>query len=400
MNRGKFRYHVRSLLGDPGPYGTWDDDELNEYTQLESDRHAQEALSVEAEGVITSIYGVIDYQLPYDFGELKDLRYLSDTQEDADSLDYVNRSAILDVYGETTSLGVPFCFYRWEDTVGLYPVPNKPPILKRSFPHQRPQFYQPIVETDTGSTVYYNDTLNLRIEDDPDDPFYRVFVSHVSVYLRRDARIIPGDLQMIFQEPLESAKDTPFYRYSVPVPAANIAPVGDWYHFDFSINPIRIPAGEGREYVLSIAATPPYLEADWEEYGDRVEIAINTVSDGEGRIQNPAYFQLHQLRDDIELDYYRNTTDELTSDDDEIQLPQRYHRTLIEMVVARALRKNSYDLVGANMYTKKTDKEISYARTQAQVKTLGPIQRVERYRRGRGRRYMTVSGGRLIGRAW
>ena len=400
MNRGEFRYHVRSLLGDPGPDGTWDDDELDSYLELESDRHAMEALSVESEGFITSIYGVLDYQLPFDFGELKDLRYVSSVAEGPEPLDYVNRSAILQEYGDISTIGDPYCFYRWEDAVGLYPVPSKPPLIKRSFPHQRPEFYTPIANSSDAGTNYYNDYLDLHIEDDEDNPFYRVFVSHISVYLRRDAEIVPGELQMIFQDPLDSERDQRFHRLSEWVPSSSITPVGDWYHFDFSINPIRIPAGDSQRYVMSIAASPEYLEAQWEDYGDRVEIAVDRQADSEGNFEYPSYFQLHQLRDDIELDYYRNTTDPLTRDDDEIQIPRRYHRTLIEMVCARALRKDGYDLVMAREYDKKTKDEISYARTQAQIKTLGPLKRVERYGRTGNRRYMTVSGGRLTGRAW
>ena len=71
MTLGEGKTLVRDLLGDPGPYGFWNDEEIVRAFDQESNRHAQEALSVEATVMSTSIPGVIDYQLPEDFGEIK-----------------------------------------------------------------------------------------------------------------------------------------------------------------------------------------------------------------------------------------------------------------------------------------------------------------------------------------
>ena len=209
--------------------------------------------------------------------------------------------------------------------------------------------------------------------------------------LRRDAIAIPGTIQLLVREP-----NTSYLKFSQPIPASMVEPIDDWYTFDFNHNPIEVLAGDSGTFDLTISASPEYTAADAITYGEGVQVGYE-VEEG----NNVAYFQIHQLRDDVEIDYYRNTTDALASDDSEIQIPQRYHRTLIKMVLGRLWKKQGRDLQTALVYDRETKKEISYARSQAAVKTLGPFLRTERNRRGSRRPYMTYAGGgRFRGRLW
>ena len=172
-------------------------------------------------------------------------------------------------------------FYRWEDSIGLYPVPNKPAILERVFPHQRPEHYVPIVEIGDGGSTYFNDRLSMNLDDDTEDPIYRIFISHASVYLRRSGLNMPGELTLLIQDPLESPQGSDYYyqRYSQPIPASLIGPIGNWYHFDFSHNPIKVEAGQPKEFVLSITVDPAYLATDSETYGERIELGVDKQYD-------------------------------------------------------------------------------------------------------------------------
>lgn len=391
MNLGTFRLHIRDLLGDPGPYGFWNDDELDRAIKQESDRHAQEALSVEAQVSASSVPDVIDYQLPDDFGEIKDVRFIDNITTGPESLDYVRRTEILEELGEINTVGEPWVFYRWEDAIGLYPVPNKPPIFKRTFETDNPENYVRIYDPEASGTRQFFNNIDLNLEDDEDDPFYRILISHISVYLRRDTIAMPGTIELYVREP-----DKGFYNISQPLPASAVAPLGDWFTFDFNHSPIEVLAGDPRTYQLLFITSDEYISEDRSHFGEGVQVAVEDEND-----TDVAFFQLHQMKDDIEIDYYRNTTDDFVDDDSLIQLPSRYHRTLIKMVLGRVWKKQGRDLQTALVYDREVMKEISYARSQAQIKTLGSILRTERHRRRSRRPYMThVGGSRFRGRAW
>ena len=391
MTLGEGITHVRDMLGDPGPYGFWDDEELRRWFQLESDRHAQEALSVEATVMSTSIPGVIDYQLPEDFGEVKDVRFVENITTGPESLDYVRRSEILEQLGEIDTVGEPWVFYRWEDALGLYPVPNKPAVFQRTFTDENPELYTRVYDPEASGTRQFSNNVDLNLVDDEDDPFHRVLISHIGVYLRREAIAMPGTVSLYIREPGKN-----YYNISQAVPASLIDPVGDWYTFDFSHSPMEVLAGDSETYQLLIITSDEYVDENRAHFGEGVQIAYE-LEDGE----KVAFFQIHQLKDDIEIDYYRNTTDALASDDSEIEIPLRYHRTLVKMVLGRAWKKQGRDLQTALVYDREVEKDISYARSQAAVKTLGPFLRTERRRRGSRRPYMTYAGGgRFRGRLW
>lgn len=389
MNRGTMRQNIRDSLGDPGPYGFWSDDELNRHIKQVCDQHAQEALSYERSRPANSVPGVMEYALPDDFGELKDVRYEDGVNIGFDSLDYVNRDAILEEVGEIDEVGDPYCFYKWQDCIGLYPVPNKSPIFETKFTGEHPQHYADVYALE----AHFTNTMNLHLETEVGaEPVYRIYISNISLYLRREARPYPGRLLLQITEASRQ-----YANISKPVEANVIKPFGEWYAFDFSDAPIEVANGSPVSFEMAIRTSDEYQNAEATPasyYGKGVQVAVNDTT-------NPvAYFQLHQLKDDIEIDYYSNVTPELTSDDDEIVIPQRYHRTLIKMVLARAWRKQNRDLRAAETYEKDADDEIAYARSQAAVKVLKPIRRVERFRRGGRGRYMTYENGRFKGRAW
>jgi len=180
------------------------------------------------------------------------------------------------------------------------------------------------------------------------------------------------------------------------VPCNRIQPLGDWIHFDFSENPLEVLADTPQSYVINFDVSADYLRATDPTFGNRIEIAHNVVSSAK-----IAYFQLHQVKNDVEIDYYRNITEELTNDDEFIEIPSRYNRTLIKMVCGRALKKSRLNLQAALVYDREAKEEIAYARSQAAVKTLGSILRVEKYRRRHRNPYMTYIGdGKFQGRVW
>ena len=387
MNRGTMRQHIRDLLGDPGPYGFWKEDELNRHIKQVCDQHAQEALSYERTRPANSVPGVMEYALPDDFGELKDVRYNDSVNIGFESLDYVSRDEILNEVGAIDTVDDPYCFYRWQECIGLYPVPNKSPIFEVKFEDDHPEHYADVLADGN----HFSNLMNLNLETDAGaEPIYRIYLTNISLHLRREARPYPGRLLLQLVE-----AERAYANISLPIEANVIKPYGDWYAFDFSQAPIEVPNGSPVSFAMTFRTSEDYQEAEEHEYyGKGVQVAVNNLTD------SVAYFQLHQLKDDIEIDYYSNVTPDLTDDDDEIVIPQRYHRTLIKMVLSRAWRKNNRNIRAAETYEKDADDEIAYARSQAAVKVLKSIRRVERFSRGSRGRYMTYEKGRFKGRAW
>ena len=135
--------------------------------------------------------------------------------------------------------------------------------------------------------------------------------------------------------------------------------------------------------------------------GPGVQVGIDTT--GGGAV---SWLQLHCMKNDLEIDHYRNTCPPVLNRDEELELPYyppaRYHPTIVDMVLEKAMRKGQYNMVAANDYEARSKRDIMYARAQATLKTRGDIQRVPKRARLANRRgpYVDYRNGRFVGRAF
>lgn len=371
--------------------GFWQREEKVRWAQLALTRHAREGLSVPAEIKTSSLPGVQEYHLKYDFGELMNVRYAEGDLFGLQPLTYVDKQSILSAHGAIDAQGTPYACYIYQDKLGLYPVPNKQAVLSC-------KFEGPICET--FSELPFTCEMELSVEHgteaNPDDVLNpcRVYVSHISLHLRRKGYPYPGDLTLDMR-PLNPEGYT---QRSNPMPAAEVGVRPDWYHFDFTLSPIELTETRTR-WQLRLYGDSDYLAADpVAQQGGGVQIGVddNTV----------AWFEMHRLKNDIQVDYYRNTCPIVTDFDEALGLPlyppARYHPTIVTMTVEKALRKGQYNIQVAESYKARADEDIRSARSQAKLKTYGDILRVPRSVRlsqGEGP-YVTYDDGRYIGRAW
>lgn len=368
--RGIIRQQVRHNLGESRD-GTWVDETLNYFTDESCSEHAQRAYSVKAIRFASSIMHVQDYEFSPDFGELCSIRYF-DTNGDDRELAYVNKSVLRDLGYRGTELGRPIAYYREQhgrDRFGLFPIPEKKVIFEHKFEGRCEDFTPIIVQNDRGAQQAFSNDFNLQIvEDDEEvtngdlDPDC-VYVSQIGVYLRRKGRYYPGNIKMTM---LKSPHDENYLHESIEISAESINTRPEWVVFDFTHNPIEINP-DSQDWTMYIQGTPEYYEADPREFGgEGVMIGVDT-SEG----QNNAYLQMHRLRNDIEVEYYRNKCDPLLNDGQMLEVPQRYHHTIVKMVTSKSYAKGNYNMTAANYWRELADQEIELARTQAIIPTLG-----------------------------
>ena len=88
----------------------------------------------------------------------------------------------------------------------------------------------------------------------------------------------------------------------------------------------------------------------------------------------------------------------LENDEDVPEIPDRYHRTLIDMVIARSLEKDGFNLQLASYYQGRVAKGLREARGQAMQNTLGDQVATDSIQSSGD--YITYSDGRLVGRGF
>jgi hypothetical protein len=390
MNRLGIREAVRDILGEQHE-GFWTDDELNRYIQLACNRHAQQALSVSITQNTTSLPGIQEYVLPPYFGEMRRVRWHTDTQEvwtlhNAPKTDIINRngSEFLTLTGE------PRVFYYDAGRIGLYPIPNKKALLSYEPPSNQCENWREIAATrdpvdDTVEEIYSKDVY-IQTEDT-----CGLFCSHVSLWMRRNARPTPGGFRLRIQPVGRPDYEYWFSRY---INTKDLAVEQEWVNFDFTHAPVEL-LPDVDVYNFSFIPDQDFLNIARAAYGnDGPQFAV----EGTGNLEVP-YYQFHQYKQDIELDFYRNEVDAIDTDQEDLEMPDIYHRTIVKMVIARALRKGSRDLENALYWEAEASKEIQEARAQAVLRTRGRMVRTEGAHRYYGPDATVVDGFWRI-RAW
>ena len=194
-----------------------------------------------------------------------------------------------------------------------------------------------------------------------------VYVSHVGLYMKRDGLYYPGNIWLEAQrEPLSEN----YTHRSADFPADEINARGEWIEFDFTQHPIELTPEEVN-LQLRVMVDEDYVDADPQQYrGDGVLIGIEP-DDQDSISAGSAFIEMHRHRNDIEIEYYRNTCDPLVEVDDIPNVPLRYHPTLVEMTVGKANKKGGHDLQQSSQFESKAAGEILLARTQAKIATMG-----------------------------
>lgn len=373
MNRAQIREAVRDILGDI-TQGFWKDAELNRYIQLACNRHSQEALSVPVTENTTSLPGVQEYVVPPYFGEMRRVRWHTETGEvytlkNAPKTDIVNASN-----SDFSSVrGDPSRYYYDAYRIGLYPVPNKKPVFKREPPDDECEAWQTVALTREGAhdtvTDVYAEDIRLEVEE-----ACSVIVSHISLWMRRNARPTDGAirLRIIPQVSTDNAAYMYLENYSKFINVRDLGVRPEWVHFDFTFHPIEF-VPDITNYRFTFIGDEDYLNTPRTEYGNEGPQFAVEREGADSRL----YFQLHEFRQDIELDFYRNEVEPIQTDTEDLEIPDTYHRTIIKMVVARALRKGGRDLTGALYWEAEAEKDIQAARAQAALRTRGRMLRTE-----------------------
>ena len=369
MDRSEIREAVRDILGEQQRAGFWTDAELDRYIQLCSNRHAQEALSVPTTENTTSLPGVQEYVLPPYFGEMRRVRWHTRTGEvrtlaNAPKTDVINRSG-----SEFHAFsGDPTLYYHDAGRIGLSPIPNKKPLLSLAPETDACEDWQTIAterdaETDAVNELYSEDVF-VKLED-----VCNIHCSHISLWMRRNGRPVNGAFRLRIHP-----KGEPDYKYwySKYVNVRDLGIRPEWVHFDFTFAPVELTP-ELDVYTFSFIVDSDFYRVPRAAYGDDgPQFAVDRRDDTQ-----TLYFQMHEYRQDIELDFYKNEVEPIDTDHEDLEVPDVYHRTLIKMVAARALRKGSRDLTSALYWEAEAEKEIKAARAQAVLRTRGRILRTE-----------------------
>ena len=366
--RGIIRQRVRHNLGETTE-GTWLDADINYYIEESCDEHSQRAFSSKVIRFASSVKYVQDYEFSLDFGELCSIRYFDEDGGDRE-LDYVTRAVLRDMGYRGTEIGRACCFYREQDSFGLFPIPEKKITFEHAFEGDCTDFVS-ILDRE-GIPTFFNNKFSLEIIADDEvvdrdglDPAC-VYISQIGVYLRRKGRYYPGCIYI-------SMQDIDGYLHeSEAVAADSINTRPEWTIFDFTHNPLEInPNNE--EWSLRLYGNGDYQDADPQEYGGSgIEIGVDENTN--------AYFQMHRLRNDIEVEYYRNKCDPLLHDDQKLEIPQRYHHTIVKMTTRRCYAKGNYNRAAAADWKAEADEDMKIARAQAIIPTLGQRLEIRRAR--------------------
>lgn len=386
MNRGQLRATMRRYLAE-SRQGIWKDEDLNEFLNEACDEHAFRAYSVRKTVHVSSLFGVQEYALPDDFGELLAVRFQYEGHQGTRGIDYVTKEVVLDWSYSNSDLGDPDCYYKDEDSligdkIGLFPIPNKKRVFEHEFEGNCPGFTPILTNRDARYPELPTEFINsgeFSIEDTDEqvvegtdlDPC-RVWVSQVDFYLRREGSPYPGDIYVSIYEPGNDSN----IHISKPIPAAFIDARPDWIPFDFTQNPILID-DTATNYEIKIRGDGDYLFPLGIELEDPAFVVKHfggrgvMVGTSEEEGQNLAFFRMHRLRNDIKVEYYRNVCDPMEEDDDIPQVLQRYHKTLWKMGLEKAYAKGGFNMALSTMWGDKAEAEIIYARTQAVIPTAG-----------------------------
>ena len=394
--RGQILDSVQNYLGEKAITGggTWSRDILAAYLQEACNEHAQKCWSVRIIEYINSFYGVQEYVLPSYTGQILTVRYHDNTEGfESRDLTYDPKRYILDYSFGDSNLDDPEWYYTFQDTqakgIGLYPIPDKPPVFKRKFEADVCQGWTPILDRSGAAPIVYgnNESLVLDEADDAGDTVVngtgldpcRMYISHVRLFLRREGHPPPGNFNLQVTSLEEDIYNTQYV--SVDIPAASITVRPEWVLFDFSENPIEI-TDSSDSYSFTIRADAEYTypvdgdtdifdSAVWDRYNGRGILIGTETDESTDPAQTLAFFEMHRFRNDIEIEHYSNVVEIMTHDDDIPEVPGAYHHTLIKMVLEKAYMMGGHDLVLAREWGDKAAQEMLIAKGQAVIPTLG-----------------------------
>ena len=373
MNTGEILVAVRHALGETSE-GFWKNAELLYWLNQAQNEHAQRAYSVKNVVYTTAIRGTQTYTFPVDFGELVSIRYHYDSYRDWD-LEYTSRPIIRNWGCSGTEQGDPIAFFREQqdayDVYGLFPIPSKPLVIENTFEGQCPAFARILDRTQTPPENFVN---TFRIQITPDDAEVVhgtnldpscVYVSHIGLYMKREGTYYPGDMWLEVQ-----GLPSGYTHTSATFPIEEVNARGEWIEFDFTQNPIEI-SPEGFEFELRILVSSEYVDADPHAYGgDGIVVGVEPDETGNAQ-QGTLFIEMHRHRNDIEVEYYRNSCDPLVEMIDVPNVPLRYHPTLVDMTLEKAYMKGGHNLQMSTQYGQKANGEMLLARAQAKVATMG-----------------------------
>lgn len=408
MNAGEIIQACYFTLGEPMPTtlerpnagGTWKIGEMLYWLNQSQNEHAQRALSVKNIVYTNAIRGQVTYAFPDDFGELCSIRYHDEYDGDRE-LTYVTRRIVRNWNYTGTEFGDPVCYYTEQsdigDVFGLFPQPYKPLIVEHTFENDNCPYFAPYLDRSVSPASFFTNDLNIELTaEDGLEVQGRdlnpncVYASNIGVFLRREGTYYPGQLWMEVQAyPLAEN----FIYTSGPYPAEEVNTRPEWVLFDFTQNPIELTSKTTR-YQMRLLADSDYVDAVPEEYGGQgVVIGATEPTDG---VDATAFIEMHRLRSDIEVEYYRNVCDEIFELDENPNVPARYHHTLVKQVLEKAYMKNGYDLTLSTRFGSEASGEIQLARAQAYIPTIGP--RSEMRRPGYLQPNIQYQGGGIHGR--
>ena len=368
MTRGEIRRLIRYRLGEATD-GTWSDEELNAYIWLACNRHAQEAWSVPAEKRTTSIYGKPEYELPLDYGELNAVRY-TDTI-DTYGLWYIEKTKLIEWGYNLTSIGDPFFYYYFNNMISLFPIPRKSPVLMYTPEDAKEQDADQVVTwrqawDGTDELVAY---VDWDLEKDPDDTrtvenenelYPQVFyISHVEITLRRHGPSLPGRFWLGVTPP--DCPEVISYSNDATVMAQPTCIV-----FDFSDNPIEI-FPETQRFKLTF-----HTDDEYKAYLNSSPNCNGIEVVGDSYDPNPVpFFQLHEQRKDIQIDYYKNEVKEPETDSEHVEVPNRYREHIMNLVLEMAYDKDGINMNLALKYRADAMKQMMIAKNQEKQKVRG-----------------------------
>ena len=317
-----------------------------------------------------------EYDFPDNYGQLIAVRYNDESYGyEGDQLVLVDKSAILDSGYNYNFLGYPQYYYVFDDGFGLFPVPNKPPIFELTFTGRCPHFTAP---QDLDLDTLYRTQIGLDIDpedDDEDDCF--VFVSNVGLYLRRQGAPYPGELRLAMSQ-LDEDGNVMFRVDSEIVYTEEIGPRPGWKTFDFSNWPLELTSSVKR-YDMWLYSNSEYAQTLVDAPDGRgIYIGSQQLGQSDGTIIDEAFFQLHRLRDDIEIDYWAHDTLKMVEDDDSPEQQERFHEDIFEIALADAWTVGGRNMRLAEYHESRAVDRINQSRTNQLKKAHGRRIRTER----------------------
>ena len=129
--------------------------------------------------------------------------------------------------------------------IGLFPIPEKRPVFSRTFTGTCPD-WKPVLDRSVDPNVPFAGRFQIDLEPDETaadgttdadlDPC-QVFVSQVSIHLRRRGHLLPSNIYLVLTPVTEGLVGV---HTSAAIPALDIDARPEWYYFDFSNNPFEI----------------------------------------------------------------------------------------------------------------------------------------------------------------